>query len=739
MKFLGRLPLWQKFAILGALALVSAGLPFYLFWQTQQATYEFTARERAGLKPAMAVLAVLQLNQQHRGLSANMLGGKEEVAKDRADKQAQVDRAIVEADNLYRTYLASDQRLVAHWEQLKRNWRDFSTAVSNKTITVPQSFQRHTEQSLDILAFLEELLAYSNMQLDPNAETYALIHSTLAALPSLSEYMGQARAKGTGMMAVSQTSHAPTAIADRLTLGSILTGVQQNRNIAKRRLDAVYETSPQIRSDIEAQSTAALDAAQRAYELSQKETVETELPTYPSPEYYRVYTAAIDEVFKAIELSAKQLDIQFQKQLATARATQWRTTGVLVALITLAAFLGVLISRGVTQPVQHLVATMIKIAQGDRRARARSENTDELGLLARQFDTMVDEREAVSERLEKENDQLNNSIVTVLRSVAELSKRDLSIKVPVNEDITGPVADAINALSDETVKVLRGVTAISGDVARASNVVKGQSDAVMIVAAKERVQIDETTKRMAVAANEMNKIAELARQSQVAADAAIKTTQDALKTVTATVTGINATRDTIRETEKRIKRLGERSQEISGVVSLINSIAERTHILALNASMHAASAGEAGRGFAVVADEVQRLAENAREATTQISTLVSSIQSETQDTVNTMNSAISQVVEGSKLAEEAGRQMQATQDTTAELVKSVQQISASSLKQAKLTNELQEYAKQIRESTAQTSQQLSEQGEQTKSLVEYAGKLVESVGVFRLPDVLRAA
>jgi methyl-accepting chemotaxis protein len=103
-----------------------------------------------------------------------------------------------------------------------------------------------------------------------------------------------------------------------------------------------------------------------------------------------------------------------------------------------------------------------------------------------------------------------------------------------------------------------------------------------------------------------------------------------------------------------------------------------------------------------------------------------------------MNSAISQVVEGSKLAEEAGRQMQATQDTTAELVKSVQQISMSSLKQARLTNELQEYAKQIRESTAQTSQQLTEQGEQTRSLVEYAGKLVESVGVFRLP-VLRAA
>jgi methyl-accepting chemotaxis protein len=475
------------------------------------------------------------------------------------------------------------------------------------------------------------------------------------------------------------------------------------------------------------------------YDLAQKEVIAPELPTYPGPEYYRQVTIAIDEVFKAIDVAAKQLDAQFQRQISAARGTLLRTTGIVAVLILIAGLLAALISRGITVPLKQLVDTMIKIAQGDRRARVRPSNTDELGLLARQFDTMVDEREAVNERLEKENETLNNSIVTVLQSVFELSKKDLTIKVPVNEDVTGPVADAINALSDETAKVLTGVSMISNQVAMASNAVKAQSDAVMAVAANERQQVEESATRMAVAAREMNGIATLARNSQVAGDAAIKSTQDALKTVTATVMGINATRDTIRETEKRIKRLGERSQEISGVVNLINSIAERTHILALNASMHAASAGEAGRGFAVVADEVQRLAENAREATTQIATLVSSIQSETQDTVSTMNAAISQVVEGSKLAEEAGRQMQATQDTTAELVKSVEQISVSSIKQAKITNELQEYAKQIKDSTAQTSQQLAEQGEQTRSLVEFAGKLVQSVNVFKLPNVRRAA
>ena len=187
--------------------------------------------------------------------------------------------------------------------------------------------------------------------------------------------------------------------------------------------------------------------------------------------------------------------------------------------------------------------------------------------------------------------------------------------------------------------------------------------------------MEETAQALASAAGAMNTISELARTCNTAAENAINTTHTALITVTSTVKGINSIRENIHETEKRIKRLGERSQEISRAVNLINSISERTHILALNASMHAASAGEAGRGFAVVADEVQRLAENARDATSQIATLVSNIQVETADTVGTMNKVITQVVEGTKLAEEAGVQMERTKDTTEELVESVREIA----------------------------------------------------------------
>lgn len=231
----------------------------------------------------------------------------------------------------------------------------------------------------------------------------------------------------------------------------------------------------------------------------------------------------------------------------------------------------------------------------------------------------------------------------------------------------------------------------------------------------------------------MSKIAEVAQSCNEIANQATNTTQTALETVNSTVKGMGEIRETIHETEKRIKRLGERSQEISSIVDLINNIAERTHVLALNASMQAAAAGDAGRGFSVVAEEVQRLAESSRNATSQISGLVRNIQMETNDTIATMDKSIGLVVEGSQLTELAGEQMTDTQKTTSNLVEVVEQIAMASRQQAGVSNELYERAKNIQESTQETGRELEQQTIQTKSLVNYSQQLIESIRVFKLP------
>jgi methyl-accepting chemotaxis protein len=426
-----------------------------------------------------------------------------------------------------------------------------------------------------------------------------------------------------------------------------------------------------------------------------------------------------------------------EKKAAEVKAASLRTQYLSITLVVaLAAITGLLawtIIRTISGSLNTLQETISRIATGDTKARANLKTGDELGLLAKQFDKMMDERETVQAAIKKENDELNSSVLSLLQAVAQLAKKDLTVRVPVNENVTGAIADALNLLTNETAKVMADVNNISADVTKASMTVQAKAETLLAGAEKDRDEADRTATSLEAAAQSMHNIANLAQACNVVADNAIKSTQQALATVNSTVTGINSTRDVIRETEKRIKRLGERSQEISGVVNLINVIAERTHILALNASMHAASAGEAGRGFAVVADEVQRLAENARQATQQISALVSNIQLETADTASTMNNAITQIVEGSRLAEQAGQQMQITQQNTAELVDSVRQIATTSEIQAQAGQVLRDSAVQIKRSSQHATDQLHEQAAQTTNLLDYAKQLLGAVRVFKLP------
>jgi methyl-accepting chemotaxis protein len=448
----------------------------------------------------------------------------------------------------------------------------------------------------------------------------------------------------------------------------------------------------------------------------------------------RAFTERLGKLTVSIAAYSKQAGETARADLAAkADTTFWATLTMVALSIPLLGALAYYIARGFIRNLTSFQSTINQIQEGDYTARASIATKDELGELSRTFNQLLDGRVAMLANIQRENDRLNDSVLNLLRAVAQLAKKDLTVKVPVSEDVTGAVSDALNLLSKETAKVLLDVSDISAEVTSASLQVQKQADDMLLTAAEERHEVEDTAQSLSAAARAMQDIAELAQQTNMAADNAIRTTQMALTSVNNTVVGINNTRDVIRETEKRIKRLGERSQEISGAVNLINTIAERTHILALNASMHAASAGEAGRGFAVVADEVQRLAENSRQATQQIAALVSNIQAETSDTVHTMNTVITQIVEGSRLAEQAGQQMQLTQEATSGLVDSVKLIASSSSEQIKVSQELVDLAATLKISSEKTSEKLIAQSTNTNNLVEYAKRLLAAVRVFKLP------
>lgn len=396
------------------------------------------------------------------------------------------------------------------------------------------------------------------------------------------------------------------------------------------------------------------------------------------------------------------------------------------------------LGRRFGEPLDRLEVTLDAVAAGDAAARVGSIGPDAPGRVGDKIDALLDrlldDRVARVEQTIRDSEDLNDSVVRIMHALGTIaSTKDLGIRVQVTDDVTGAIAEAINLLTEETGRVLRKVADVAHEVARITGSVRGQSDLATRAVAREQREVILAARELGAAAQALVAVAERARQADEVAGRAVRTTAAAVETVAGTVDGIVRSRELIRETEKRVKRLGERSQEIGQVVGIIQAIAERTGILALNASMHAAAAGEAGRNFATVADEVKRLSESARDSTARIGRLVHAIQTETHETVLAMNQAITRVVEISRLADEAGGRMRRTQQETEALVANVREIASTSDEQARVSSGLRERAAVIEEASAETARQLTAQNIETRRLVECARLLVAEVSVFRTP------
>ncbi|HET8899791.1 MAG TPA: methyl-accepting chemotaxis protein [Rhodanobacteraceae bacterium] len=331
------------------------------------------------------------------------------------------------------------------------------------------------------------------------------------------------------------------------------------------------------------------------------------------------------------------------------------------------------------------------------------------------------------------NQRNQEAILRLLDEMGSLAEGDLTVKATVTEDITGAIADSVNF----AVEALRSlVTTINETAVQVSAAAQETQATAMNLADAAQHQARQITTASA-AINEMaSSIDGVSKNSTESAEVAQRSVQIASKgagIVRQTIQGMDSIRDQIQETSKRIKRLGESSQEIGSIVELINDIAEQTNILALNAAIQAASAGEAGRGFAVVADEVQRLAERSANATKRIETLVQTIQSDTNEAVSSMEQTTSEVVTGARLAEDAGTALGEIEKVSTDLAGLIQNISTSARQQSAAATNISNTMNVIQEITAQTSVGASQTAESIGNLAGLAGDLRRSVADFKLP------
>jgi len=337
------------------------------------------------------------------------------------------------------------------------------------------------------------------------------------------------------------------------------------------------------------------------------------------------------------------------------------------------------------------------------------------------------------------NDRNQNAILRLLDELADLADGDLTTTATVTEDFTGAIADSINYTIDQLRVLVSRINETSERVALGSR--ETQQTALHLAEAAEH-QAQEIAGASA-AVNEMavtiDQVSANASESAAVAERSVTIAKNGAKVVQNTINGMDTIREQIQDTSKRIKRLGESSQEIGDIVSLINDIADQTNILSLNAAIQASMAGDAGRGFAVVADEVQRLAERSATATKQIEALVKTIQNDTNEAVISMEQTTSEVVRGARLAQDAGVALEEIETVSASLAELIQNISNAARQQASSAGHISNTMNVIQEITSQTSAGTTATATAIGRLSDLASDLRGSVTDFKLPEEMHTS
>ena len=520
-------------------------------------------------------------------------------------------------------------------------------------------------------------------------------------------------------------------------MGFLARQIRQSGEHLRRDFRTAIRYNPKIEHRISATVNSAVDSG-NAFSLFVLDRVVNGNPAQADQDDFgNKASDALYQHFRLYDLANTILTERLNERVASFNEVTFSQLALAGIVLAVAFGAVILVSGGITFQVRSITNMFKEIAIGNRNARCDVRGKDELALMGRELNAMLDNTNVLIQSRE-ERDHIQASIQKLLEEVSGVAEGDLSKEAEVTTDITGAIADSFNYMISELRQLISSVQRTTQEVTSSARQVQSTAETLADGSLTQSVQIQEASSEIERMAQSIVQVSHTAQSAATVASHALRNAEEGSRSVNKTIEGMNAIRNQVQETSKRIKRLGESSQEIGEIVQLISDITDRTSILALNASIQAAMAGDAGRGFAVVAEEVERLAQRAAESTRKITSIIQSVQSDTGEAITAMEETTREVVSGSRLAIEAGQRLSQIEEVSRQMSDLVQQISQVAQQQAAGSETVSRNVTGISSVTQQTAEGARQAVASIRRLALLATELNDSVSRFRLPEESRS-